>query len=218
MPSLLPRLDDSPRGKIVKLLQKNGPLGIKELRHELNLSDTAVRQQLLALLAEGLIQTSTHASKGVGRPSRVYELAPAANDLFACYCEDLALNLYNELLADQGPEVVRRLLDRVGAKLAQQYQQQVRGRALQERVHSFAGLLDGKGILSDISQDAGVIMLHEFNCPYHELAAVHREICEMEQGMIAQVLDAEVELTNCIMDGHHNCSFVVRPRPLPALA
>lgn len=192
MASLLTRLDDSPRGKIVKLLQKFGPLDIKELRQELNLSDTAVRQQLLTLLAEGLIQSSTSTAKGVGRPSRVYELTAASSDLFACYCEDLALNLYNELLADQGPEVVRLLLDRVGAKLALQYQQQVRGQALQERVRSFATLLDDKGILSDISQDADVIMLHEFNCPYHELAAVHRQICEMEQGMIAQVLDARL--------------------------
>lgn len=212
MTSLYFRLDDSPRGRIIKLLQRHGALGIKELRAELDLSDTAVRQQLHTLMAQGLIESSTAVSSGVGRPSRLYALTEAAGELFACYCEDLALNLYDELLADQGPQIVNALLERVGSKLARQYRQQVRGQALQERVRSFAAVLDDKGIMSDVSHDADIIMLHEFSCPYHELATVHREICDMEQDMMAQVLEADVELTNCMMDGHNNCSFAVRPK------
>ncbi|RME45304.1 MAG: winged helix-turn-helix transcriptional regulator [Chloroflexi bacterium] len=206
------RLDDSPRGQIIKLLQRHGALGVKELRRELGVSDTAVRQQIRALLAEGLIQARTEQRKRPGRPSQQYELTEEARSLFACYCEDLALNLYTELLADQGPEVVSRLLDRVGMRLARQYQQQVKGRALQERVRSLARVLDEKGIMSDVSQAADAILLHEYHCPYYELASTHREICEMEQEMISQVLDADVTLTNCMMDGHTNCSFSVKQR------
>lgn len=212
MTSLYHRLDDSPRGKIIKLLQRNGPQDIKSLRYELGSSDTAVRQQLSTLLAEGLIRATTAAASGVGRPGRLYELSDSARSLFACYCEDLALNLYDELLADQGPEIVNSLLDRVGDKLAVRYRSQIKGRALQERVRSFANILDDRGIMSEVSHETDVIMLHEYSCPYHELAAVHREICDMEQDMMAQVLDADVELTNCMMDGHQNCSFSVRPK------
>lgn len=209
MSTLYRSLDNSPSGQIIKLLQRNGALGVKELRRELGLSDTAMRQQLGHLMAEGFVIPTTAERNGVGRPQQRYQLSDKARELFACYCEDLALNLYDELLADQGTVVVRTLLNRVGDKLAGQYRQQVRGQALQERVTSFARILDSKGILADVSHEADVITLHEFNCPYHELASVHREICNMEKTMMAQVLNANVELTHCMMDGHNGCSFVV---------
>lgn len=209
MSTLYRSLDHSPGGQIIKLLQRNGALGIKDLRRELGLSDTAMRQQLGHLMAEGFVIPTTAERSGVGRPQQRYQLSDKARDLFACYCEDLALNLYDELLADQGSAVVHKLLHRVGDKLAGQYRQQVRGQALQERVLSFARVLDDKGILADISHEADVITLHEFNCPYHELASVHREICNMEETMMAQVLNAKVTLTRCMMDGHNGCSFVV---------
>ncbi len=213
MASLAHSLDGSPGGQIIRLLQRHGALGIKELRRELGLSDTAVRQQLAQLMAKGWVRTTMTERGHVGRPSHRYELSERARELFACYCEDLALNLYDELLAEQGPEVVRRLLGRVGNRLAAQYRQQVRGQVLQERVLSFARILDARGIVSDVFQEGDDIRLQEYNCPYHELAAAHREICVMEQTMMATVLDAEVELTQCMMDGHHGCSFTVRPRP-----
>ncbi len=212
MSTLYRSLDNSPSGQIIKLLQRHGALGIKELRRELGLSDTAVRQQLGHLMAEGFVLSSSVERVGVGRPQQRYQLSEKARELFDCYCEDLALNLYDELLADQGPAVVHKLLNRVGDRLAGQYRQQVRGHALQERVSSFARVLDNKGILADVSQDADIITLHAFNCPYYDLASVHREICNMEETMMGQVLNAHVELTHCMMDGHTGCSFVVKPR------
>ncbi len=138
MSTLYRSLDNSPSGQIIKLLQRNGALGVKELRRELGLSDTAMRQQLGHLMVEGFVIPTTAERSGVGRPQQRYQLSDKARELFACYCEDLALNLYDELLADQGAAVVHTLLHRVGDKLAGQYRQQVRGQALQERVSSFA--------------------------------------------------------------------------------
>lgn len=210
MTSFTTRLDESPRGQIVKLLQQHGPLGVMAFRREMNLSDTAVRQQIKGLLAEGYLHPITSRRTGVGRPEQLYELTDKARDLFACYCEDLALNLYEELLADQGEETMRRLLTRVGARLAENYSQQIRGAVLQERVSALSRALDHRGILSSVTQDADVITLYEYNCPYHELAAHHRQICDMEKDMMSQVLTADVELTSCMMDGHNGCAFTVR--------
>ncbi len=210
MSTLYHRLDDSPRGQIIKLLQRNGSMDIKELRRALGVSDTAIRQQLQNLLADGLIEATRAHSGGRGRPGKVYALTENVRHLFACECENLALSLYDELLADQGLEVVQRLLDRVGERMAGQYQHQMRGLALQERVKTFSALLDARGIMSDTNVEEDVILLHEYNCPYHELAVAHQEICEMEQKMLSQVLDADVELVDRIVDGHHRCSFIVR--------
>jgi predicted ArsR family transcriptional regulator len=210
MSTLYHRLDDSPRGQIIKLLQRNGPMGIKDLRQALGVSDTAIRQQLQYLIADGLIEATRAQRSGRGRPGKVYALTDDVRHLFACEGEDLALSLYDELLMDQGPEVVQRLLDRVGQRMAEQYQYQMRGLALLERVNAFSALLDARGIMSDTHMDDDAIVLHEYNCPYRDLAVAHQEICEMEQKMLSQVLDADVELVDRIVDGHHRCSFVVR--------
>jgi predicted ArsR family transcriptional regulator len=210
MSMLYHRLDDSPRGQIIKLLQRNGPMGIKDLRQALGVSDTAIRQQLQYLIADDLVEATTAPAKGRGRPGRVYALTDNARHLFACECEDLALALYNELLHEFGPEVVQRLLARVGQRMADQYKHQMRGLALQERVRMYARLLDERGIMSDVTEAEDALILHEYNCPYHELAASHIEICEMEQRMLSEVLGADVELTHTIVDGHHRCSFVVK--------
>ncbi len=216
MSTLYHRLDDSPRGQIIKLIQRNGPMGIKALRQALGVSDTAIRQQLHYLIADGLIQATKARSTGRGRPGKVYALTDNVRHLFACECEGLALALYEELLLEQGPEVVQRLLDRVGRRMAEQYRHQMRGLALQERVRTLSRLLDDRGVMSDTRVEEDAIILHEYNCPYHELAAAHQEVCQMERKMLSDVLEAEVELVDRIVDGHHRCSFVVKraaPRP-----
>jgi len=210
MSTLYHHLDDSPRGQIIKLLQRRGPMDIKDLRQALGVSDTAIRQQLQYLMADSLVEATRAQSSGRGRPGKVYTLTDKIRHLFACECEDLALSLYDELLADQGSEVVQRLLNRVGQRMAEQYRHQMRGLELQERVDTFASLLDARGIMSDSKTEDDVIILHEYNCPYHELATSHQEICQMERKMLSQVLDANVELVDRIVDGAHRCSFVVR--------
>ncbi len=53
------------------------------------------------------------------------------------------------------------------------------------------------------------IVLHAYNCPYHELAQEHRAICEMDEEVMRKVLGSDVSLSACMMDGHRGCSFVV---------
>ena len=45
-------------------------------------------------------------------------------------------------------------------------------------------------------------LLRTFNCPYHELAHEHREICEMDTNMMRKVLGSDVSLSSCMLDGH----------------
>jgi predicted ArsR family transcriptional regulator len=86
----------------------------------------------------------------------------------------------------------------------------VRSTLLQERVEELAGALDQQGVLTEVAAtDENTIILKTYNCPYHDLAQEHREICEMDEGMLRQVLGSNVNLSACLMDGHGSCSFVV---------
>ncbi len=118
-----------------------------------------------------------------------------------------------ELLETEGTDKLRYLLNRVGNKLAVQYSRQIKGVAMGDRVHELSVLLDRRGIRVDFELGDDVIILHEYNCPYHDLASVHRDVCEMERSAFSQALGADVTLGNCIQDGHHSCQFVVSSIP-----
>lgn len=198
-------------GQILEFLQRQGSATIKELEQHLGVTTNAVRQHLATLQAEGYIER--HAvHDGVGRPHHTYRAADKARELFACHCDDLALTLLEEVFALEGQEKTAMLLNRVGHRLAERYTASVRSRVLRERVEQLAGVLDQQGVLTDVAEDDDTIILKTYNCPYHELAQEHREICAMDEGMMRQLLGSEVNLSACLMDGHGSCSFTVSPK------
>mgnify|MGYP001769413988 CR=1 FL=1 len=213
----------TPAGQILEFLLRNGTASIKELEQAVGITATAVRQQLANLSAEGLVAMSQE-RQGVGRPRNVYKLTERSHNLFACYCDELALSLIHELLETEGTDKLRYLLTRVGDKLAVQYGRQIRGEALGDRARELSALLDGRGIRAGFEQNGDVIILHEYNCPYHDLAAVHRDVCEMERSAFSQALGAQVILGHCIQDGHSSCQFLVSSQslvgasPLPGIS
>ena len=200
---------ENPTWIILEHLQKSGSASIKDLETVLGVTTTAVRQHLNTLQAEGYIERR-RVPGGVGRPHFAYELSDKSQELFGCHCDDLALTLLEEVFLLEGSDRAAMLLGRVGNRLAQKYSSSVRSTVLRDRVDELAGAFYDRGIIADVStQSDNTIVLHTYNCPYHELAQDHREICEMDQKMIRQVLGSDVNLSECMMDGHGSCSFVV---------
>ncbi len=200
---------DTATWQILEYIQRNGSAVIKELEQHLGVTTNAVRQHLQTLQAEGYIKRSA-VHDGVGRPHHAYTATEQARELFACHCDDLALTLLEEVFTLEGRERASVLLGRVSQRLAARYAPSVRSTILQDRVSELADVLHNQGILTDVTAtDEDVIILKTYNCPYHELAQEHREICEMDESMMRQLLGSDVNLDSCIMDGHGSCSFVV---------
>lgn len=199
----------SPAWQVIEHIKRNGSATIKELEELLGVTTNAVRQHLQALQADGYLERR-QVNVGVGRPHHAYSISAKAHDLFACHCDDLALTLLEEVFALEGPERAGMLLGRVGDRLAQRYASSVRGEVLQERVEQLADALYKRGVLTDVEvEDENYIVLHAYNCPYHELAQEHRSICEMDEEVMRKILGSDVNLSECMMDGHRGCSFVV---------
>ncbi len=214
---------NSPAWQILEYLQRNPSATIKDFEILLGVTTTAVRQHLNALQASGYLDRREERS-GVGRPHYIYVATDAARELFACRCDVLALTMLQEMYEVVGAEQMGTLLLRVGVRLADQYTESVKATGLQHRVEEMAGALGRQGVLTDVSVgesntagESNTIALKMYNCPYHDLAIEHREICEMDQLMLQQVLGAEVSLDDCIMDGHASCSFEIKQSSLAEL-
>lgn len=201
---------ESPLWQIIEHIQRRGSTTIKDLEDLLGVTTTAVRQHLGSLQAEGYVERRTvHA--GVGRPHHAYFTTPKVQELFACHCDDLALTLLEEVFHLEGETRTAELLDRVGTRLAGRYFASVRSSLLSERVTELARALNGNGVLADaLVTEGDVIALRTYNCPFHELAQEHREICEMDRSMLQKVLGSDVSLSQCMLEGHAGCTFVVR--------
>lgn len=211
------RLDQSPAGQILRLLQQQGALSIKAIEMQLGVTTTAVRQQLTSLTAADLV-TSAMVREKRGRPHAVYTLSEKGHELFARGSESLALVLLEEVLRIAEPDMLRQLLQRVGARLGQQFAAQMQGTALADRLRELASWLDIHGITNRVDEQQDAFVLTEYACPYYGLAREHREVCEMEVEAMERALGSPVTLYQSQFDGHHGCQFQVKKDPQDAIA
>ncbi len=201
------RLIGSPAGALLALLQRKGPLTIKELESGMGVTATAVRQQVANLLADDYITQEEHRGSGRGRPRYVYSLTAKGHALFPQHYDELTHTLLREILITEGPEKVQVLLSRMSQRLAEQYAGQIASDDPAERAQELSELLTAKGIIAEVEEAPNGILFREYNCPYFLLAREYRAICDMEQGMISHVLQQPVSLVSCSLDGHHGCQF-----------
>lgn len=205
------QLTGSPAGGVLNAMQRRGQVTVKDLEEALGVTATAVRQQLMVLLAEGYIsQEATNI--GRGRPKHVYSLTAKGRALFPHHYDEFTNSLLREILVSEGPEKVQELLGRMSRRLAAPYERELGDLPAEQRVARLTELLNAKGILAEIKIDEDGIVFHEYTCPYYELAREHRAICDMEEEMIAHAIKRPVELVSCSLDGHHGCQFKIEAR------
>lgn len=198
-----------PAGEILRLLQHNGPMSAKQLQAELGVrSLNAVREQLSSLTAAGLISANA-VRGGTGRPAYLYMLSDKAQALFP-KGYDVLLKLLLEELDDQlGHERLQQILTGVSTRLAQHYGGQTESVELEQRLAVLAQALAQRGTPIIIHEHEDVVILHEYTCPYFNVAQENDEVCQIEQQMMEQVLGRKATLTKRLVDGHAGCQFVV---------
>ena len=98
------------RRAILKLLKLEGAMDALALASRLNVTAMAVRQHLYALQEEQLV-TYQEESRSMGRPAKLWQLTPAANNLFPERYAELTLSLLDSMKQAFGEEGLDRLLE-----------------------------------------------------------------------------------------------------------
>lgn len=199
---------NTPAGRVLKAIQVRGRASIKDVAADLNVTTSAVRLHLTQLQASGAIR-SEKVREGVGRPYYVYLVTPQAHNLFYKDYGDLARLLLEEFTETQGTDALQSVLHRVGDKLAELYRDRVGSRELADRLAAWVDLLDQRGVVVEIEKTENGFVLREYGCPYQNVAAENRAICEMERQVMARLLESGVKLTQCVLDGHRGCRFAI---------
>ena len=172
-----------------------------------SVTSTAIRQRLSRLMDQGLIERAAE-PKGRGRPSHRYSLTEKARRQAGSNFNDLAIALWQEIRAVQDPEVRRGLLSRIADSLSLAYAGRVCGETTTERMESLSALFAERRVPMAVSEGE-LPVLRVSECPYPELAEADRGVCAMERMLFSRLLNQDVRLTECRLEGHSCCTFEV---------
>ena len=189
---------------ILDLLRKSSPMSIIALAGAMGVTATAVRQRLARLMSQGLIERDA-APASRGRPSHRYSLTDKGRRQTGANFVDLALALWQEIRAIKDEDVRKGLLQRLASHLAAMYRPHVTGESTAERMESVKALFSERKIPFEVDRSGALPVLTALACPYPQLAEQDRGICAVESMLFRELLDDNVRLTDCRLDGHATC-------------
>ena len=203
------------RGAILRLLKREGELRAEELASALDLTPSALRQQLRVLSADGLV-TYREQRGGAGRPKHQYRLTQAADGMFPRRYGDLVGDLL-EVASEDDPAFVERMFTRRGQRRLDAAKERLTG-SFADRVHALAAVLDADGYLAEaepLDDDSGWRII-ERNCAIFDIALRYGHACSSEIDFLRAALpDAEIVRVRHMVDGATHCAYEVRPRATP---
>jgi len=226
-PAHLPAQPGSERGTrahIARLILENGPVTAAGLSTRLNLTPAAVRRHLDNLLADRMIETRTArrpASRGRGRPAKLFAITDVGRSAFEHAYDDLATSALRFLAEVAGPGAVAEFARRQVADLERRYGPVVQGAAPRERVAALAEALSSDGYAASASgapspsasaspgtgTDAGRgEQLCQHHCPVAHVAAEFPQLCEAETEAFSRLLGTPVQRLATIAHGDGICT------------
>lgn len=197
---------DTSDTQLLDLLRTEGPMNVSELGIATEVTATAVRQRLTRLMADGLVERRVQRADR-GRPSHRYLLTEKARRQAGTNFADLTLVLWKEIRTIRDPEVRHGLLERLAGSMAEMYRPLVSGSSTVERMQSLVQLYADRRVPLEVDESEQLPLLRAIECPYPELAEHDRGICSMERMLFAKLLESDVRLSRCRLDGHACCEF-----------
>lgn len=200
------------RTRLLRLV-RGRPRSVAELSSDLGITTNAVRTHLAGLERDGLVRPAGRLRSTGGKPARLYELAPDAEELFP---KAYAL-VFNELLAtlreEEGEAAAVRLLRRVGRRLGAGAATP-KGSAADgaTRVAAAAALLEAIGGSVDIHQREDGWTIEADGCPLSGLVSESPDVCALAESLVGEVTGRRV-VECCDRSARPRCSFRVIDEP-----
>jgi predicted ArsR family transcriptional regulator len=204
------------RREVLYALRTGGPAAPDQVADLVGASRTGVLQQLRTLESAGLV-TRSLSRHGVGRPRHVYDLTPAAQELFPANYGALAQSILTAIRSIGGEALIRDVFEarrehlkaRIGGRVAERLPM---GASLWDRVREVASYQDETGYLGRATRDQdGTIWLSEHNCAISGVSNPFPIACEEELQLFGEILGAKVTRECHIASGGRSCTYRVAP-------
>ena len=194
------------------LLEHRTGMSAADLATQIGVSRNATLQHLAVLEKSGLIDSEIGASSG-GRPARRYRLSSEGHEQFQRHYPVIARLLLDWIHQHHGKEGLDQCLASLGSVLAREYQprmDQLPG--IGQKIEELAVIMRELGYHSSTeTNDDGASEIVAKNCVFDRLARDCEPVCRFDLQMMGDLLDARVELTDCIARNGQCCRFAILP-------
>ena len=188
------------------LLNSQAGMSIEQLAAKLEISRNAVKQHLLGLEMQKLVQEAGLNNTG-GRPSRSYTLTDQGINRFPKQYAWFCNLLLSELASELSSEDLERLMWKMGVKLATALAPQFADKNPAEKLAALVALMQELGYHAEVEPQDGQATIKAVNCVYHDLAQKHPELCHFDRALIATLLEKPVQQTACMAKADCVCRF-----------
>ena len=199
------------RDKVLLSLKRRGPQTAAQLAGGIRVTTVAVRQHLYRLFEAGLVAFDDQRCQ-VGRPRRIWRLAPRAQAEFPDAHSDLAVELIDAMESAYGAEGLDRLVAKRTRAQLKRYRQTLppRDASIDKRVAALARLRRAEGFMADWSKERdGTFLLVENHCPICAAAAACPSLCRDELSLFKTAIGRgiPVERVEYILSGGRRCAY-----------
>jgi len=200
------------RARIARLILENGPVSAAALSTRLGLTPAAVRRHLDGLLAGGMIEVRSArrpASRGRGRPAKLFVITDAGRSAFEHAYDDLATSALRFLAEVAGPGAVTEFARRQVAELERRYRPVMASADPGAKVQALAEALSADGYAASATgAPAGSSgeQLCQHHCPVAHVAAEFPQLCEAETEAFGRLLGTPVQRLATIAHGDGICT------------
>jgi predicted ArsR family transcriptional regulator len=225
----------STRARIARLILENGPVSVAALSTRLGLTPAAIRRHLDGLLAGGMIEVRSArrpASRGRGRPAKLFVITDAGRSAFEHAYDDLATSALRFLAEVAGPGAVAKFARRQVSELERRYRPVMESAEPGAKVQALAEALSGDGYAASaigapasgpvppgahgpaLTVLAGGEQLCQHHCPVAHVAAEFPQLCEAETEAFGRLLGTPVQRLATIAHGDGICTTHVTDQSL----
>jgi predicted ArsR family transcriptional regulator len=150
-----------------------------------------------------------YASRGRGRPARLFAITDSGRSAFEHAYDDLATSALRFLAETAGPGAVARFARQQVSELERRYRPVVEAAAPGERVKALAAALSADGYAASAGQApaaGGGDQLCQHHCPVAHVAAEYPQLCEAETEAFGRLLGTPVQRLATIAHGDGICT------------
>jgi predicted ArsR family transcriptional regulator len=178
---------------------------VDELAQALDLTDNAVRAHLATLERDGIVQESGM-RRGSRKPSSVYDLAPAAEQLFPKAYDPVLQQLLDVLSEHIAADEVETLLREVGRRIAGRWK--VPSGELRVRLGVAVEAFNELGGMAELEACNGHFCIRSYSCPLAAVVPGHPAVCRLSETLLTELIGVSVQ-AHCDYGGIPRCCFTV---------
>jgi predicted ArsR family transcriptional regulator len=203
------------REKVARAILEHGRTTAADLAQQLELTPAAVRRHLDALLADGLITEAEQrgqASRGRGRPAKVFVVTDTGRHHFVQAYDDLAASALRFLAETAGTHAVEAFAVRRVAEIEERYRPQLAAVAPADRAAALAEALSADGYAASVRPAPGGAVgeqVCQHHCPVAHVAEQFPQLCEAETAAFGRLLGTHVQRLATIAHGDGVCTTYV---------